>query len=55
MANKNAKCIDYDYVIRDKMLIVNEGVGCKARDKHIRPFPIIQVHSIGTVTFSMIT
>ncbi len=27
---KNAKQIDYDYMIGDKVLVINEGILCKA-------------------------
>ena len=33
--------IDHDHTIREKGLIINEGVGYKARDNHVGQFPIV--------------
>jgi hypothetical protein len=31
---KNAKCIDYDYKVGDKVLVINEGILCKAESTY---------------------
>ena len=46
---ENEKWIDHDYVIGDKIFIINEGVDRKARDKHNGPFPLMQAHTNVTV------
>ena len=46
---ENAKCINNDSAIRDKVLITNRDVDNKSKDKHIGPFPILLVHITGTV------
>ena len=38
-------------VIRYKVLIINEDVGYKARDKHNASFPIVQILMKGTMNF----
>ena len=37
--------------IGNRVFINNDYVHCKARDKHIGPFPIIQVHKNGVGRF----
>jgi hypothetical protein len=47
---KNAKCIDYSYKVRDKILVINEGILRKAEsscDKE--PWTITTVHTNGTI------
>jgi hypothetical protein len=35
---KNAKCIDYNYKVGDKVLLINEGILCKAESAYgIKP------------------
>lgn len=46
---KNVKYIDHDYVIGNKVLIINEDIDFKAMDKHIGPFPIIPDHTKSTM------
>ena len=46
---ENENCIEHEYVIEDKVLIINEGMGHKDRDNHIETFTIIQIHTNGTV------
>ena len=46
---ENAKCIGHDYTTRKKVLIINEGIDSKTRDKNVGPFSILQVHANGTV------
>jgi hypothetical protein len=47
---KNAKCIDYDYKVGDKVLLINEGVLRKAESAYSKePWTITTVHTIGTI------
>jgi hypothetical protein len=42
----NAKCIDYDYKVRDKVLVINEGILCKAESAYGKvPWTITTVHT----------
>jgi hypothetical protein len=48
--HKNAKCIDCDYKVRDKVLLINEGILCKAESAYGRePWIITTVHTNGTI------
>ena len=40
--NDNAKHVNYDYAIRDEMMIIDGGVSNKTRNEHDGPFPIIK-------------
>jgi hypothetical protein len=43
---KTAKCIDYDYKVGDKVLLINEGILCKAESTHGKePWAITTVHT----------
>ncbi len=43
---KNAKCIDYNYKIGDKVLLINEGILCKAESAYGKePWTITTVHT----------
>ena len=47
---KNAKQIDYDYKVRDKVLVINEGILCKAESAYGKePWTITTVHTNGTI------
>jgi hypothetical protein len=47
---KNAKCIDYDYKVGDKVLLINEGVLCKAESAYSKePWTITTVHMSITI------
>ena len=46
---ENTNHINHDYAIGDKVLIINKVVDYKTRDKYLRPFAIIHVHTNGTV------
>jgi hypothetical protein len=47
---KNAKCIDYDYKVRDKVQLINEGIFCKAESANSKePWTITTVHMHGTI------
>jgi hypothetical protein len=47
---KNAKCIDYDYKVGDKVLVINEGILCKAESTYSKePWTITTVHTNGTI------
>jgi hypothetical protein len=47
---KNAKCIDYDYKVGDKVLLINEGILCKAESTYSKePWTITTVHTNGTI------
>ncbi len=47
---ENSKCIDYDYKVGDKVLIVKEGILCKAESRYSKePWTIMTVHTNGTI------
>ncbi len=47
---KNAKHIDYNYKIRDKVLVINEGILHKAESAYGKePWTITTVHTNGTI------
>ncbi len=42
---ENAKCIDYDYKVGVKVLVINEGILCKAESAYGKePWTITTVH-----------
>jgi hypothetical protein len=44
--HKNAKCIDYDYKVGDKVLVINEGILRKAESAYGKePWTITTVHT----------
>ncbi len=48
--HKNAKRIDYDYKVGDKVLLINEGILCKAESAYGKePWNITTVHKNGTL------
>ncbi len=48
--HKNAKRIDYDYKVGDKVLVINEGILRKAESAHGKePWTITKVHTNGTI------
>jgi hypothetical protein len=47
---ENAKQIDYDYKVGDKLLVINEGILCKAESAYGKePWTITTVHINGTI------
>jgi hypothetical protein len=47
---KNSKCIDYDYKVSNKVLLINEGILCKAESTYGKePWTITTVHTNGTI------
>ncbi len=47
---ENAKRIDYDYKVGDKVLVINEGILCKAESAYGKePWTITTVHMDGTI------
>ncbi len=47
---ENAKWIDYDYKVGDKVLVINEGILCKAESAYSKePWTITTVHTNGTI------
>jgi hypothetical protein len=47
---KNAKRIDYDYKVRDKVLVITEGSLHKAESNYSKePWTITTVHANGTI------
>ncbi len=47
---ENAKRIDYDYKVGDKVLVINEGILCKAESAYGKePWTITTVHTNGTI------
>jgi hypothetical protein len=48
--HKNAKRIDYDYKVRDKVLVINKGILRKAESAYGKePWTITTVHTNGTI------
>jgi hypothetical protein len=48
--HKNAKHIDYNYMVRDKVLLINEGILRKAKSAYGKePWTITTVHMNGTI------
>ena len=46
----NAKQIDNDYKVGDKVLVINEGILCKAESAYGKePWTITTVHTNGTI------
>jgi hypothetical protein len=46
----NAKRIDYDYKVRDKVLVINKHILCKAESAYGKePWTITTVHMKGTI------
>jgi hypothetical protein len=49
--HKNAKHNDYDYKVRDKVLLIKEGILCKAEFNYGKePWTITTVHTNGTIS-----
>ncbi len=47
---ENAKCIDYDYKVGDKVLVINEGILHKAESAYGKePWTITTVHTNGNI------
>ncbi len=47
---ENAKQIDYNYKVRDKVLVINKGIHCKAESAYGKePWTITTVHMNGTI------
>jgi hypothetical protein len=47
---ENAKQIDYDYKVGEKVLVINEGIICKAESTYgKKPWTITTVHTNGTI------
>jgi hypothetical protein len=47
---ENAKRIDYNYKVGDKVLVINEGILCKAESAYGKePWTITTVHTNGTI------
>jgi hypothetical protein len=47
---ENAKQIDYDYKVRDKVLVINKGILHKAKSTYGKePSTITTVHTNGTI------
>jgi hypothetical protein len=48
--HKNAKHIDYNYKVGDKVLVINKGILRKAESAHGKePWTITTVHTNGTI------
>jgi hypothetical protein len=48
--HKNAKCIDYDYKVGDKVLVINKSILHKAESAYGKePWTITTVHTNGTI------
>ena len=48
-ARKNARRVDFDYVVEQKVLLKKDGILHKAEDKYVGPHNITQVHTNGTI------
>jgi hypothetical protein len=49
-ACENKKCVDYDYKVGDRVLVVQDGILCKAQSPHGKePWTITTVHTNVTV------
>jgi hypothetical protein len=47
---KNAKLIDYNYKVGDKVLVINKAILCKAESTYGKePWTITTVHTFGTI------
>ncbi len=47
---ENAKQFDYDYKVGDKVLVINEGILCKAEPAYGKePWTITTVHTNGDI------
>jgi hypothetical protein len=47
---ENAKQIDYDYKVGDRVLVINKGILCKAESAYGKePWTITTVHTNGTI------
>jgi hypothetical protein len=47
---KNAKQIDYNYKVGDKVLVINEGILCKSESAYCKqPWTITTVHTNGAI------
>ena len=50
---KNKECIDYDYKVGGKVLILKDGILCKAENpKQKEPWTITIVHTNGTISYT---
>jgi hypothetical protein len=48
--HKNANRIDYNYKVGDKVLLINDGILCKAESAYGKePWTITTVHTNGTI------
>jgi hypothetical protein len=48
--HENTKQIDYDYKVRDKVLVINKSILCKAESAYGKePWTITTVHTNGTI------
>jgi hypothetical protein len=48
--HKNTKHIDYNYKVRDKVLLINEGILCKVESAYSKePWTITTVHTHGSI------
>ena len=45
----NKKCLDHNYTVGQKVLILKDGMLRKAKDRYTGPWTITQVHCNGTV------
>jgi len=48
-ARENARRIDFDYAVGQKVLLKKDGILRKAEDRYKGPYVITQVHTNGTV------
>jgi hypothetical protein len=54
--HENAKCIDYDNKVRDKVLVINEGILRKAESAYGKePWTITTVHTNGTIRIQRVS
>ncbi len=49
-ASKNKKCVDYDYKVGDRVLVVQDGIPRKAQSPHGKePWTITTIHTNGPI------
>jgi hypothetical protein len=53
--HKNPKRIDYDYKVRDKVLLINEGILCNAESASAKEPWTITTHTNGTIRIQRVT
>jgi len=53
--HRNARRVDFDYAVGQKVLLKKDGIIRKAEDKYVRSYNVTQVHTNGTITIQLRT